>query len=60
MLAVRFAEQVDETLDVANEDAVMNVADDDEEDGGTGTESQCCFADYPFVRAFLLAHSTLF
>ena len=60
MLAVRFAEQVDETLDVANEDAVMNVADDEEEDDGTGIECQCCFADYPFVRAFLLVHSTLF
>ena len=50
-----------ETLDDTNVDAVMNIADDGEEDD-TGIECQCCFADYPFVRAFLLpvAHFTLF
>ena len=47
------AKEVDETLDDANVDAVMNVADDDGEDDGTGIECQCCFADYPFVRAFI-------
>ena len=51
--------EVDETVDGANEDGVMNAADD-EEDDGTGIECQCCFADYPFVRAFLLARFTLF
>lgn len=53
------AKEVDEALDDANEEAVMNVPED-EEDDGTGIECQCCFADYPFVRAFLLARFTLF
>ena len=53
------AKEVDETPDDANEDAVVDAADDGEDDG-TGIECQCCFADYPFVRAFLLAHPTLF
>ena len=48
-----------ETLDDANGDADMNVAEDGEDDE-TGIECQCCFADYPFVRAFLLARFTLF
>ena len=48
------AKEVDETLDGVNEDAVMD-ADDDDEVSGMGIECQCCFADYPFVRAFLLS-----
>ena len=47
-------EAVDETWDDANEDFVMDFADDGEDDG-TGIECQCCFADFPFVRAFLLS-----
>jgi hypothetical protein len=46
------AKEVDETLGKVNED-VMDVTDD--EDNGTGIECQCCFAEYPFVSAFLLS-----
>ena len=53
------AKEVDETLDDVNGDVVMDVADDGE-DNGTGIECQCCFADYPFVRTFLLSVFTLF
>ena len=45
---------VDETPDDVNEDVVMDVAEDGD-DNDTGIECQCCFADYPFVRAFLLS-----
>ena len=48
------ANEMDETLDEVNEDVFMDVVDDGEDDG-TGIECQCCFADYPFVRAFLLS-----
>ena len=51
--------EVDEALDDANEDAVVGAADD-EEDDGTGIKCQCCSADYPLIREFLLAHLTLF
>lgn len=47
------AEEVDETINNVNEDAVMNDAGNAEDDGG-GIECQCCFAEYPFVRASLL------
>ena len=52
------AKEVDGILDDVNEDAVMDVADDGEDDG-TGIECQCCFADYPFVRAFLSPFSVI-
>jgi hypothetical protein len=48
------AEEVDETPGDVNEDVVMDVAVDGD-DNDTGIECQCCFADYPFVRAYLLS-----
>jgi len=36
------------------DDAVMDDADDGEDDG-TGIECQCCFADYPFVSLLHLS-----
>jgi len=45
------AKGVDETLDDVNED-VMDVAEDGDD---TGNECQCCFANCPFVRTFLLS-----
>jgi hypothetical protein len=48
------AKGVDETMDDVNEDVVMGVAEDGDEND-TGIECQCCFADYPFVRTFLLS-----
>jgi hypothetical protein len=50
----RNATGVDETPNDVNEDVDMDVADDGD-DNDTGIECQCCFADYPFVRAFFLS-----
>ena len=37
-------------MDGVDENVVLDNADDGEDDG-TGIECQCCFANYPFVRA---------
>ena len=42
------------TMDDVDENVVPDNADD-EEDDGTGIECQCCFADYPFVRAAIFS-----